>query len=158
MNRPYDLHRFSTVGEGSPLPRFNKSKTVCIVILERSEGSADGFLHFLFFIICGRFVNRPYRFAPLPHRRGRRLDDPPFPMAPSLRGLPSETGGGECGTYGYSFATDKPLYIILPQSPTAPRGRAVPSVCVADISPLCGESPSRRWPLTVDRCLSRLPR
>ena len=35
---PYDLHRFSTVGEGSPLPRFNKSKTICIVILEQSEG------------------------------------------------------------------------------------------------------------------------
>ena len=48
---PYDLHHFSTVGEGSPLPRFNKSKTVCIVILERSEGSADGFLHFLLSII-----------------------------------------------------------------------------------------------------------
>ena len=48
---PYDLHRFPTVGEGSPLPRLNKSKTVCIVILERSEGSADGFLHFLLSII-----------------------------------------------------------------------------------------------------------
>ena len=48
---PYDLQRLSTVGEGSPLPRFNKSKTVCSVILERSEGSADGFLHFLLSII-----------------------------------------------------------------------------------------------------------
>ena len=49
---------------------------------------------------------------------------------------------------------------VLTHSPhpsTTGRGRAVPSVCVADISPLCGESPSRRWPLTVDRCLSRLP-
>ena len=34
-----------------PPPRFNKSKTVCIVILEQSEGSADGFLHFLLSII-----------------------------------------------------------------------------------------------------------
>ena len=51
VNRPYDLRRFSTVGEGSPLPRFNKSKTVCIVIPTRSEGSADGFLHFLLSII-----------------------------------------------------------------------------------------------------------
>ena len=51
VNRPYDLQRLSTVGEGSPLPRFNKSKTVCIVILEQSEGSADGFLHFLLSII-----------------------------------------------------------------------------------------------------------
>ena len=48
---PYDLQRLPTVGEGSPLPRFNKSKTVCIVILEQSEGSADGFLHFLLSII-----------------------------------------------------------------------------------------------------------
>ena len=52
---PTDLRRFSTVGEGSPLPRFNKSKTVCIVILEQSEGSADGFLHFLLSIISYLF-------------------------------------------------------------------------------------------------------
>ena len=44
-------------------------------------------------------------------------------QATSGRGLPSETGGGECGAYDYSFATDKPLYIILPQSPRATRTR-----------------------------------